>query len=72
MDFSLSAEETILKDVARRFTTKELSPLDKVLLDRELRMWTDGISLLSEEDQARLLRTSKDLGFWGIEVAEEC
>ena len=71
MDFSLSAEETILKDVARRFTTKELSPLDKVLLDRELRMWTDGISLLSEEDQARLLRTSKDLGFWGIEVAEE-
>lgn len=71
MDFSLSQEEVMLKDAARRFTTNELVPLDKVLLESELHMWTDGASPLPKEDHERLLRTSKDLGFWGIDVSEE-
>lgn len=71
MDFSLSQEQMMLKEVARRFTTTELLPLDKVLLEREMRMWTDGFTLLPEEDLARLLRQSKEMGFWGIEVDEK-
>lgn len=71
MDFSLSSEMAMLKDAAARFTAKELLPLDSTLLEREMRMWTDGLSLLPDEDHARLMQLSRDLGFWGIEVGEE-
>lgn len=71
MDFSLSQEDAMLKDMARRFTQKELVPLERVLLEREMRMWTDGVGLLPEEDRERLLAISHEMGFWGIEVSEE-
>jgi len=71
MDFSLSEEEAMLKDIARQFTERELLPLDGELLRREMRMWTDGLTLVSDENQARLLKITKDLGFWGIEVGED-
>ena len=71
MDFSLSQEEAMLKEMAHRFTQKELLPLEKTLLEREMRMWTDGMSLLPEHDHDRLLAISKEMGFWGIEVGEE-
>jgi len=70
MDFSLSQEHAMLRDMAQKFTKKELMPLDSVLLERELRMWTDGLSLIPDEDHRRLLSISKDMGFWGIEVEE--
>lgn len=70
MDFSIPPEQMMLKEVARRFTTKELVPLEPVLLERELRMWTDGCTLLPEEVHSHLLRTTKEMGFWGIEVDE--
>lgn len=71
MDFSLSSELGMLRESAARFTTQELLPLDSVLLEREMRLWTDGLSLLPDDALQRLLRLSKDLGFWGIEVGEE-
>lgn len=61
----------MLKEVARRFTADHLLPLDKVLLERELRVWTEDIPLLPKEDQERLLRVSREIGFWGIEVGED-
>ncbi len=70
MDFSLSAEHLMLKEVAQRFTTKELAPLEPVLLERELRMWTDGCTLLPDDAHTRLLRLTREMGFWGIEVDE--
>jgi (R)-benzylsuccinyl-CoA dehydrogenase len=70
MDFALTSEQSLLKEMASRFTRNELLPLDKVLLEREMRMWTDGLSLLPEEDNNRLLGITKELGFWGIEVEE--
>ena len=70
MDFSISQEEKMLKDLAEKFTTNELIPLEKVLLDREMRMWTDQYSLLPEENVKQLLKISKEMGFWGIEVEE--
>jgi len=71
MDFSISQEQMMLKDLAQKFTTNELMPLEKVLLEREMRMWTDQLSLLPKEDEERLLKLSRDMGFWGIEVGEE-
>jgi (R)-benzylsuccinyl-CoA dehydrogenase len=71
MDFSLPPDLAMIKEAAARFTAKELLPLDPVLLDREMRMWTDGLSLLPDADHTRLMQVSRDLGFWGIEVGEE-
>lgn len=34
MDFSISQEQMMLKDLAQKFTTNELMPLEKVLLER--------------------------------------
>jgi len=68
MDFSISDELTMIKETAARFTAEELRPLDTILLQRELRMWTDGIRLLPEEDHKRLMNVSRDIGFWGIDV----
>ncbi|MCK0511488.1 acyl-CoA dehydrogenase family protein [Aromatoleum buckelii] len=71
MDFSLSEEQTMLKEVALRFTTNELMPLEKVLLEREMRMWTDGYTLLPAADHERLMKITREMGFWGIEVDEK-
>jgi (R)-benzylsuccinyl-CoA dehydrogenase len=68
MDFSISDELAMIKETAARFTAEELRPLDTILLQRELRMWTDGIRLLPEEDHKRLMNVSRDIGFWGIDV----
>ncbi|WP_096700861.1 acyl-CoA dehydrogenase family protein [Magnetospirillum sp. 15-1] len=70
MDFSLSQEHAMLKSMAQKFTEKELMPLNSVLLEREMRMWTDGLPLLADEDHHRLLDISREMGFWGIEVDE--
>lgn len=61
----------MLKELAQKFTTNELMPLEKVLLEREMRMWTDHYSLLPDDSLAKLLKISKDMGFWGIEVEEK-
>lgn len=61
----------MLKELAQKFTSNELLPLEKVLLEREMRMWTDQYSLLPEENLTKLLKISKELGFWGIEVEEK-
>lgn len=71
MDFSLTEEQMMLKEVARRFTTNELMPLEKVLLEREMRMWTDGYTLLPAADHDRLRNLTREMGFWGIEVDEK-
>lgn len=61
----------MLKELAQKFTNNELMPLEKVLLEREMRMWTDHLSLLPDESLDKLLKVSKELGFWGIEVEEK-
>lgn len=71
MDFSISQEEMMLKDLAAKFTTNELMPLEKTLLEREMRMWTDQYSLLPDDSVEKLMKISKEMGFWGIEVEEK-
>jgi len=71
MDFSISEEYMMLKEAMAEFVKREMLPLDKVLLDRELSFWTEPGPLIPKEDHDRLLKKTKELGFWGLEVEEK-
>jgi len=68
MDFSISQEYMMMKESMREFVKKEILPLEKKLLEREAGLWVKPGPLIPEEDHARLLKKSKQMGFWGIEV----
>ncbi len=70
MDFAIPEEYMMLKDSMREFVKREMLPLEKVLLEREMALWTEPGPLIPEEDHQRLLDKSRDLGFWGLEVEE--
>jgi (R)-benzylsuccinyl-CoA dehydrogenase/naphthyl-2-methylsuccinyl-CoA dehydrogenase len=71
MDFSIPEEYMMLKESMREFVKRELMPLEKTLLERELSLWTQPGHLIPEEDHKRLMKKTKELGFWGLEVEEE-
>lgn len=71
MDFSISEEYMMLKESMREFVKREMLPLEKKFLERDLGLWTDKGPLLPKEDTARLLKQTQELGFWGIEVEEK-
>jgi (R)-benzylsuccinyl-CoA dehydrogenase/naphthyl-2-methylsuccinyl-CoA dehydrogenase len=71
MDFSISEEFNMLKESMREFVKRELLPLEKAFLERDLSLWTVPGPQLAKEALERLLNESRDLGFWGLEVGEE-
>jgi (R)-benzylsuccinyl-CoA dehydrogenase/naphthyl-2-methylsuccinyl-CoA dehydrogenase len=71
MDFSISEEYMMLKEAMAEFVKREMLPLDKVLLERELSLWTEPGPLIPQEDHDRLMQKTKKLGFWGLEVEEK-
>ncbi|MFH0726814.1 MAG: acyl-CoA dehydrogenase [Pseudomonadota bacterium] len=71
MDFSLPEEYMMLKNSMREFVKREMMPLEKIMLERELRLWTEPGPLIPETDHDRLLKIAKELGFWGLEVDEK-
>ena len=71
MNFSIPEEYMMLKESMREFVKREMMPLEKVLLERELRLWTEPGPLIPEADHDRLLKIAKELGFWGLEVEEK-
>lgn len=71
MDFSISEEYMMLKEAMREFVKRELLPLEKEYLERELTMYADGGHLLPDDVSASLLAKAKELGFWGLEVEEK-
>ena len=68
MDFQLSDEHRMLKELTARFVRDELMPLEAGVLDREAR--GQGLSLAPEE-HARLDEISKQLGLWGLDAPED-
>ena len=68
MDFQLSDEHRMLKELTARFVRDELMPLEAGVLDREAR--GQGLSLAPEE-HARLDEISKTLGLWGLDAPED-
>ena len=67
MDFALSDEHRMLKELTARFVRDELTPLEAGVLARE----AEGKGLyLAPEEHARLDEVSKSLGLWGLDAPE--
>ncbi len=70
MDFSISEEYNMLKDSMREFVKREMLPLEKTFLERDMTLWTEPGPQLPKETTKRLLEETQKLGFWGLEVEE--
>jgi acyl-CoA dehydrogenase len=68
MDFALSDEHRMLKDLVARFVREELVPLEPVVLAREAS--GDGVSLTAGE-RAPIDGKSRELGLWGLDAPED-
>ncbi|GAA4427998.1 acyl-CoA dehydrogenase family protein [Actinokineospora soli] len=67
MDFSLSDEETQVRDWVRTFVRKEIAPLEQEVLRRE-RAHQPG---LTADELRELQLKAKESGFWGVQTPEE-
>jgi acyl-CoA dehydrogenase len=68
MDFELSEDHRMLKDLVARFVRDELIPLEPAVLARE----ADGKGLgLGAAEHKRLDEVSKQLGLWGLDAPED-
>lgn len=68
MDFALSDEHRMLKELVARFVQDELMPLEAGVLARE----ADGKGLgIGAAEHARLDEVSKALGLWGLDAPED-
>ncbi|HXC55897.1 MAG TPA: acyl-CoA dehydrogenase family protein [Rhizomicrobium sp.] len=68
MDFELSEEHRMLKDLVRRFVDDELLPLEAGVLEREAK--GQGLSIGPAEHK-RIDEISKKLGLWGLDAPED-
>jgi acyl-CoA dehydrogenase len=68
MDFELSEEHRMLKDLVARFVRDELMPLEAGVLARE----ADGQGLgVGPAEHKRLDEVSRTLGLWGLDAPED-
>ena len=65
MNFDLSEEHRMLKELVARFVRDELVPLERGVLEREAA--GQGMSLTAEE-LAPIDRKSRELGLWGLDA----
>jgi acyl-CoA dehydrogenase len=68
MDFALSDEHRMLKDLVARFVREELMPLESAVLEREAQ--GQGV-LLTAAERAPLDKQSRELGLWGLDAPED-
>ena len=68
MDFALSDEHRMLKELTQRFVKDELMPLESKVLAREAA--GQGIHLTPEE-RAKVDAVSQKLGLWGLDAPED-
>jgi alkylation response protein AidB-like acyl-CoA dehydrogenase len=66
--FELSEEHRMLQDLVAKFVDRELIPLERAVLAREM---SGQKSALSAEEEASLLAKCRELGLWGLDVPEE-
>jgi acyl-CoA dehydrogenase len=68
MDFALTDEHRMIKDLVARFVREELMPLENAVLERE----TAGQgATLTEEERRPVDRKSRELGLWGLDAPED-
>ena len=68
MDFELSEEHRMLKDLAQKFVRDELMPLESRVLEREAQ--GKGVGL-TQEEREKIDVVSKRLGLWGLDAPED-
>ena len=68
MDFELSEEHRMLKDLVARFVRDELMPLEAQVLAREA---AGGGLGLPEAERLRIDERSRELGLWGLDAPED-
>lgn len=66
--FALSEEQRMLQELVAKFVDRELIPLEKAVLAREM---SGQKSALTAEEESGLLDKCRDLGLWGLDVPEE-
>jgi acyl-CoA dehydrogenase len=68
MDFALSDEHRMLKDLVARFVREELLPLERVVLERETN--GEGTHLTAEETEP-INQKAQRIGLWGLDAPED-
>ncbi|MGB3808746.1 MAG: acyl-CoA dehydrogenase [Parvibaculum sp.] len=68
MDFDLSEEHRMLKDLVARFVRDELMPLESKVLARDAA--GEGAHL-SAEEKVHIDKVTKELGLWGLDAPED-
>ena len=68
MDFELSEEHRMLKDLVARFVADELMPLEAKVLERDAA--GEG-ARITKEEKAKIDARTKELGLWGLDAPEE-
>ncbi len=65
MDFGISEEYMMLKEAMKEFVKRELMPLEKTLLERDMSLWTKPGPLIPKERFRSALRGDKGTGILG-------
>ncbi len=68
MDFELSEEHRMLKDLVERFVRDELLPLEPAVLARDA---AGKGAYLTSEERTRIDEVSRKLGLWGLDAPED-
>ncbi|HEY6417604.1 MAG TPA: acyl-CoA dehydrogenase [Candidatus Binataceae bacterium] len=68
MEFALSEEHQMLKDLVRRFVNEQLMPLERAVLAREA---SGGGAGLTAEERAPIDKKSHELGLWGLDAPKQ-
>ncbi|HEX2591094.1 MAG TPA: acyl-CoA dehydrogenase family protein [Rhizomicrobium sp.] len=68
MEFELSEEDRMLKDLVHKFVTDELMPLEAGVLKREAEGGGLGIG---EKERERIDKRSHELGLWGLDAPKD-
>jgi len=68
MDFALSEEHQMLKDLVARFVREQLMPLEPLVLEREA---CGKGAVLTSEEKTPLDQLSRELGLWGLDAPED-
>ncbi|HYM33621.1 MAG TPA: acyl-CoA dehydrogenase family protein, partial [Candidatus Cybelea sp.] len=68
MDFQLSEENRMLKELVARFVRDELMPLEKAVLEREA---SGQGAVLTREETKRIDGKSRELGLWGLDAPKD-
>src|SRR5260221_3606212 len=68
MEFALSEEHQMLKDLVRRFVDDQLIPLERTVLAREA---AGGGNIVTPEEREIIDKKSFELGLWGLDAPVE-